>query len=400
MDAQERRFILNNIYNCWHIRVFLYEDDTLTECVTDAPEAGARLLPAPDELAQIRSGLDGGRPVMVWTDAKLYFAAFQSGPQMYVLGPMAETPLSPGERHAYMEGHGCPVRFEVPVISQMKAPAVLALICFLLTGAQFTEEQLTGHPSGQNTVAAGEMDNYNYSTYLQSMEHMPYQTESDWLDSIENGTYRTAEQYFTPDNMNKLAGMGVMAHTSAKQLEYMTVSSIALACRAAIRGGADPMEMYSLANLYLQKTEQASRETEYLYIADEANYDFSLQALKAKEQQRENGSLVEQCKEYIAHNRSEHLSVQDIADALHVSRSYLSTLFRQKTGMTIRQYISQQRLDTARNLLKFSDAPVREISDYLQFSSQSHFTRFFSQETGMTPSKYRSLYQVKDLSGT
>ncbi|MDE6945286.1 MAG: helix-turn-helix transcriptional regulator, partial [Lachnospiraceae bacterium] len=69
--------------------------------------------------------------------------------------------------------------------------------------------------------------------------------------------------------------------------------------------------------------------------------------------------------------------------------SYLSKLFKQETGQTIKSYVTAARMDTAQNLLKYSDLSYFEISAALGYSSQSAFTYAFRKFTGMTPGKYR-----------
>ena len=50
------------------------------------------------------------------------------------------------------------------------------------------------------------------------------------------------------------------------------------------------------------------------------------------------------------------------------------------------------KIEKAKNLLRFSDFSMVEIASYLSFSSQSHFIKLFSEETNLTPKKYRKLY--------
>ncbi|MBQ8088719.1 MAG: helix-turn-helix transcriptional regulator [Clostridia bacterium] len=75
-----------------------------------------------------------------------------------------------------------------------------------------------------------------------------------------------------------------------------------------------------------------------------------------------------------------------------MSPSYLSTLFRRESGVSISNYILNKRMEAARNMLRFSDIPYSEISATLAFSSQSHFIQVFRKQVGCTPHEFREQY--------
>ena len=79
-----------------------------------------------------------------------------------------------------------------------------------------------------------------------------------------------------------------------------------------------------------------------------------------------------------------------MAQDLFLSRSYLSTKFKKETGMTLSQYIQEQKIEKAKSLLKTTDRSILEIATYLGFSSQGYFQNVFKKLTGMTPKEYRN----------
>lgn len=92
---------------------------------------------------------------------------------------------------------------------------------------------------------------------------------------------------------------------------------------------------------------------------------------------------------YVQHNISRPVSTEDIAAAMYMSRSRLSTRFKKETGETLSDYIMREKVEEAKHLLAYTDKPLSAISSYLAFSSQSHFTRQFKKLTGRTPGEYR-----------
>jgi AraC-like DNA-binding protein len=82
-------------------------------------------------------------------------------------------------------------------------------------------------------------------------------------------------------------------------------------------------------------------------------------------------------------------SIEEIANACNLSRSYFIRAFRETTHRTPHQWLLEQRIDRARDLLKHSDSSLTEIAMTCGFSDQSHFTRTFSQLVGMPPGMWR-----------
>lgn len=94
---------------------------------------------------------------------------------------------------------------------------------------------------------------------------------------------------------------------------------------------------------------------------------------------------------YITLNYTKPLSLQELAELVHFSSSYLSRIFHQTKGVTIRAYINQIRLGQAVELLKNTNKPIQEIASDCGFSNVSHFNRVFKQQTGNSPLEFRHL---------
>jgi AraC-like DNA-binding protein len=72
-----------------------------------------------------------------------------------------------------------------------------------------------------------------------------------------------------------------------------------------------------------------------------------------------------------------------------MNHTYISTLFKKETGVSINAYIMDKRLEEAALLLSESERPVMEIAATLAFNSQSYFTLLFRKRYGKTPKDYR-----------
>lgn len=96
---------------------------------------------------------------------------------------------------------------------------------------------------------------------------------------------------------------------------------------------------------------------------------------------------IEEIKKYVKQHVEEKLELEDIANQLYMNKFYLSHYFKKETGFTLLQYITNQKMTTAKTLLN-QGYSVTEIAMRLSYNSDSHFISVFKKNTGMTPKKY------------
>ena len=99
--------------------------------------------------------------------------------------------------------------------------------------------------------------------------------------------------------------------------------------------------------------------------------------------------LVRSVISYVQEHLTETITTEQLARALYLSPNYLSARFHQESGMTLRSFINQQKINKAKDFLKNTDRSLLEISTFLGFSSQAYFQNVFKKLTGMAPKKYR-----------
>ncbi len=92
---------------------------------------------------------------------------------------------------------------------------------------------------------------------------------------------------------------------------------------------------------------------------------------------------------YLRRNSASHVSLEEAAAQAHLSPSYFSRLFRQRTGRTFSDYLTRLRVDHAKRLLCSPQSDMAEIAAQAGFYDQSHFTHAFKSVTGLTPGAYR-----------
>ena len=101
--------------------------------------------------------------------------------------------------------------------------------------------------------------------------------------------------------------------------------------------------------------------------------------------------------DYIRTNISKNLKIGEIADAFGYSSKYLSHLFTEVSGMSLKQFIMNAKVETASFFLTDSDRTISEIAGELGFSDVHNFSRAFKKVTGLSPSTYRNTYAKRML---
>lgn len=103
------------------------------------------------------------------------------------------------------------------------------------------------------------------------------------------------------------------------------------------------------------------------------------------------GYKLRRVKEFINANLEDDLSLAEIAEVADLSQYHFARSFRKTTGQTPQQYLMQQRIERAKELLAKNDLPIVEISLQTGFKNQSHFTTLFRKFTKLTPKLWREL---------
>ncbi len=95
-------------------------------------------------------------------------------------------------------------------------------------------------------------------------------------------------------------------------------------------------------------------------------------------------------KDYIAkHYAEENLSIKQIGDHVFLSASYVCTYFKTQTGQTLNQYLTEYRMEKAKQLLGDARYQIADISSKVGYSNGNYFSKSFKKFTGLSPSKYR-----------
>lgn len=218
----------------------------------------------------------------------------------------------------------------------------------------------------------------------------PYEPESEFYTYVMQGNLEKVAELCQESFASK-SGLGCLSNAPLQNLKYHFAITAALLARYCIEGGLEVSEAYDLSDYYIHKADQMQSLESISALHPVMCLDYAARM----DHLRHRGAYsrpVCLCLEYIYDHLHTRITVPDLAAHTGLSPNYLSRLFHKETGSRISEYIQDKKIETARNMLCYSDYTISTIASTLAFPSQSYFTELFHQKTGKTPRKYRMEY--------
>ncbi len=173
-----------------------------------------------------------------------------------------------------------------------------------------------------------------------------------------------------------------------RMLELTSVLS-----RAASEGGVDINVLLEMNLNNVKRLMKVADQQDLCAWIGKAVDDF-IELVHSKQDSRRI-SQIKPAIDYIEDNYDTPLTLSDVARAACLSVSRLSHLFKEQLGVTIIDYITNARIEMAKNLLIATNKSCTEVCFEVGYSNQSYFTRTFKNVAGMTPKQFRSINRTK-----
>lgn len=162
---------------------------------------------------------------------------------------------------------------------------------------------------------------------------------------------------------------------------------LVLLSRAIIDAGADVSQIFSENSNHFHELEQLDSLEELNVWLSAAihrfvNYTFDFSGAR-------HSDAVYKAMDYIRNHYSEKITLEDVANCVFLSRSYLSKVFKEETGIGVVDYIKKVRIEKSKLFLLDKRIKVADVAEICGFEDQSYFTKVFGAETGVSPKKYR-----------
>ena len=177
--------------------------------------------------------------------------------------------------------------------------------------------------------------------------------------------------------------------------QFGAISVITMVSRSVMTGGLDEGIGYDIDAFYTEKIKQTrSPEEVEEILAELVSYCVTLMQENKEKINEVYSARIVKCINYVHYHLHDKISLAVLAEKFEVSPSYLATQFKKETGMTLMDYVSEKKMESAKGMLRYSNLSIIEISDLFAYSSQSHFTKVFRETYHMTPKQYRDEFHA------
>ncbi|NOU91316.1 AraC family transcriptional regulator [Paenibacillus sp. LMG 31460] len=138
---------------------------------------------------------------------------------------------------------------------------------------------------------------------------------------------------------------------------------------------------------------EGERETADKFMADntsERTYvELAIKRIREEREQR-TWSVLDNAITFIQDKFREELSLEDVAEHVHLNPYYFSKVFKQQTGETFIDYVTRLRIERAKEFIKDGQFSLKEVCYMVGYKDPNYFSRVFKKVTGVAPTEYRN----------
>lgn len=211
----------------------------------------------------------------------------------------------------------------------------------------------------------------------------PYEKERLLLSKLKTGDVEA-----TKAQLNDL--LGYVFFAQGNNLEVVKSRSLelcSLLSRAAIESGATSDHILRINNQLLTVIPTIHDIDNLCYKLQEAIDAFN--SCMFEHVPTANSDIIKKSIQYISKNYAENLTLDTLANHVHLNPTYFSTIFKQSIGSSFKEYLNMVRVEESKRLLSNTNYSLIDIAVATGFEDQSYFTKVFKKYTGMTPKQFR-----------
>ncbi|SDE69810.1 response regulator [Sporomusa acidovorans] len=258
---------------------------------------------------------------------------------------------------------------------------------------RYYTDPLQIHKSYLEAVSAEQQKFYigdNQIIHIDDVPHLsmisfryPFNYERNLLDKVRCGERQQAKEI-----LRQLLHEIFTAKASIETVKACVLELLIVLSRAAVEGGAN-LEQLTLLNFKCinHLTSCADREEVRQWILDSLD-QFMDNMLENRSSM--NVRLINKACTYITKNFHKSISLEEVAQTVHLSPYYFSRIFKAEKGCNFVEFLTKVRIDKAKQMLKNPDQTVVRVAAEAGYQDASYFCRVFRQEVGITPNQYRT----------
>lgn len=220
--------------------------------------------------------------------------------------------------------------------------------------------------------------------------YLPYARKKTYFDAIIKGdadsiAALSQKNYEYPTALYNRCG----SYSEAmEKMYYEAVCAAAEMCLVSIQAGLLDMVAYDIRDEFIKEFDNAVSLPDLYDLVHGMAHSYAVKMKYIIREKKYSPRLVKMMT-YIEEHLTEKIELAKVADHVSLSRTYASAIFREELGITMSEFIMNERMLEAKRMLTDTDLTVAAIADRLAFCSQSYFTKNFTAAEGMTPVEYR-----------
>ena len=323
-----------------------------------------------------------------------YYGVVRSGETRLILGPTRQLPATEQQLRELAFLSNVPSEEMQAFIQTMRSliympleslQQILCTMNYVMNGEKLLLEDIVLRGSAETQITPNPAE-ANDGQAIPEEIHNTLAIEQTLMNMIRKGDTDALKAWIASA---PAVHAGAMAQEHLRQYKNTFIVTTTLAARSAIRGGMNVEEALSTSDLLIRSCEalQDVQNIQRLQINMLLTYTEQVARLRKGIQPT---PLAIAVSAWVQRHLSEPIDTEKLAQELHYSRPYLSRKFKEETGMTLTDFILTKKSEEAARLLAYTDKSLIAVSNYLGFSSQSHFSRVFKKYIGKTPSGYKA----------
>ncbi len=236
-------------------------------------------------------------------------------------------------------------------------------------------------------------DDSHGNEFIKEIERR-YSFENDMIRAVSQGNHKAILKMFSANEFSR--GIERRAEDSVRNMKnYMIILNTVLRKGAEV-GNVHPFYIHGMSSEFAMRIEKSRTEAEIQKLLNEMIYAYC--KLVKTHSAKGYSPLVQNVVMLIDADLSGDLTLKTMAVRFNVNASYLSSLFKKDTGMTLTEYVGKKRVGRAKFLLETTSQQIQQISHECGILDVNYFVKIFKKHTGKTPKQYRE-YAINNAKG-
>lgn len=306
-----------------------------------------------------------------------------------VMGPYRDMYLNDVRLHELMETKMVPMDYANEMREYYNAVPVVAdlgqwrEVCISMARILHGNMQIQARYVKQTSIESKFKQEQTEDELSFKMIEQRYAVEAGLMKAISAGN--TEEALTLLNNIGQFK-LSARYKDSVRNLRNGLISFNTLARKAAEMGGVHPAHIDALSAQMAKRVETVNSVRESIKLRGEMVRKYCL--LVRNYSLRGRSPVIQKVVNHVNLNLTQDLSLKRLSTEYSVNASYLSALFKKEMGVTLTDYISQQRIRRAITLLNSSNLQIQDVASESGIYDVNYFRKLFKKVTGKTPTEY------------